>query len=351
MTIEKPPEAERRFDKRHPARLPAPGDNGECLVVTGLEVRFRRTDGDKVAVSDLSYSLSLGKTLAIIGESGSGKTVSARAVMGLLPAAADVRGSIVLGGKELIGRSDAEMRAIRGRDVSMVFQDSARSLDPTMRIGTQIVEAARAHGELSRAAARKRAIELLRRVGMSDPERRMYQYAHELSGGMQQRTMIAIAIACKPQILIADEATTALDVTTQAQVMELLLDLQREYGMALLMISHDLALAANYADEVLVMYAGKAVERAPTQILFRDVRMPYTDALLSAVPRPDPLSRGAPPTIEGQPPERSLGSIGCSFSPRCASANMECQQQCPPLLEMDVGHFVACWHPLSGRNA
>ncbi|HYW26246.1 MAG TPA: ABC transporter ATP-binding protein, partial [Terriglobales bacterium] len=257
------------------------------LEVTDLQVRLRRGDREVRAVRGLTYRVTAGRTLAIIGESGSGKTVSCRAVMGLLPATAVVSGSAKLDGKELLGLPPSEMREHLGADVAMVFQDPVRSLNPTMRIGAQITEAIHEHLPMSGGEAGQRAVELLERVRIPLARRRFHEYPHQLSGGMRQRVMIAIALACHPRLLIADEATTALDVTTQAQIMELLLELQREMGMALIFISHDLSLAASYADEVMVMYAGRAVERAPTRTLFAHVRMPYTRALLDAIPRLD----------------------------------------------------------------
>lgn len=324
--------------------------SGDLLRVTGLEVRFPQHGRSIRAVNGLSYSLREGRTLAIIGESGSGKTVSARAVMGLLPQSAEIGGSIVFGGTELVGRSEAAMQSVRGREIGMVFQNPDRSLNPTMRVGTQIIEAARTHLRLSRADARKHAVDLLRRVQMPDPERRIYEYPHQLSGGMLQRVMIATAIACNPKLLIADEATSALDVTTQMQVMNLLMELQQEYGMALIIISHDLGLAASYAEDVLVMYAGQAVERAPTRAIFHSVRMHYTLALLDAVPRIDgPISQSLA-TTEGQPPDLSMDAVGCPFAPRCRAAQQDCLETAPPLVEHEPGHHFACWHPIGNSD-
>ena len=232
------------------------------LDVSDLRVQFRSRGRVVNAVQGVSFTVEPGRTLAIIGESGSGKTVSAYAVLGLLPRTAQVSGSIRFDGIELVGRGEKDLREHRGRNAAMVFQDPERSLNPTMRIGTQITEAIKTHLPLGRAEAHERAVELLRMVRLPTPERRFYEYPHQLSGGMRQRVVIAIALACEPRLLIADEATTALDVTTQAQIMDLLLGLQQELGTALVMISHDLALAASYAEEVLVMYAGRVVERA-----------------------------------------------------------------------------------------
>src|SRR6204780_5862979 len=257
------------------------------LEVEDLRVAFAVGGREVRAVDGVSYRVEAGRTLAIIGESGSGKTVGCRAIMGLLPAGAAISGSARLRGSELIGLSDAQLRKYRGSDMAMVFQDPARSLNPTMRVGSQITEAIRTHRKVSRSEAHTEAVELLRLVRIPAPERRYHEYPHQLSGGMRQRVMIAIALACRPKLLIADEATTALDVTTQAQIMELLLELQAELGMALIMISHDLGLAASYADEVIVMYAGKIVEQAQARRLFGaggSVKMRYTRALLDAIP-------------------------------------------------------------------
>jgi oligopeptide/dipeptide ABC transporter ATP-binding protein len=270
--------------------------------------------------------------------------------MGLLPIAAVVTGSASFAGTQLIGLTDDQMRAHRGADVAMVFQDPTRSLNPTMRIGSQIAEAVRAHQRVSKTQARQRAVALLRLVRMPLPERRCSEYPHQLSGGMRQRVMIAIALACRPKLLIADEATTALDVTTQAQIMELLLELQAELGMALMLISHDLALAASYADEVIVMYAGRIVEQAPAARLFSRVRMPYTQALLEAIPQLERPAHSPLPVIGGRPPDLSALPAGCSFAPRCRHAADDCRATEPPLAEHEPGHRWACWHPVNGEH-
>jgi oligopeptide/dipeptide ABC transporter ATP-binding protein len=325
---------------------PGPDEPQTLLDVRDLRVRFHRAGRAVHAVNGLSYRLAPGRMLAIIGESGSGKSVSSRALMGLLPPSAQVTGSARFDGTELVGLPEREMRSRRGADIAMVFQDPARSLNPTMRIGTQITEAVRAHdgpdGAVSRAAARVRAVELLQMVRL--PAARFAEYPHQLSGGMRQRVMIAIALAGRPRLLVADEATSALDVTTQAQIMELLVELQQQLGMAVILISHDLALAASYADDVVVMYGGRAVERAPADRLFASVRMPYTRALLGSIPLLERPAHTTLPVVPGQPPDATTQPSGCPFRPRCGSATERCATA-PPLAEDEPGHWFACWHP------
>ncbi len=321
------------------------------LDIEDLKVTFTGRGKSEVhAVDGVSYRVYAGQTLAIVGESGSGKTVSCRAVLGLLPAGAVVTGSARFQGTQLIGLTDDQLREHRGADIAMVFQDPARSLNPTMRVGAQIAEAVRAHRQASRKEAKEQAVDLLRLVHMPLPERRCTEYPHQLSGGMRQRVMIAIALACRPKLLIADEATTALDVTTQAQIMDLLLELQAELGMALMLISHDLGLAGAYADEVVVMYAGRIVEQAPAARLFGQVRMPYTQALVEAIPRLERPAHAPLPVIGGQPPDGAR-PVGCSFAPRCRRAADDCRAAAPPLAEHQPGHRWACWHPVNGGAA
>ena len=333
----------------------APGAGGRAaapalLEVGDLHVRFRSKRRSVFAVNGISYSLASNHTLAIVGESGSGKTVGARALMGLLPASAEVRGSVRFRGRELIGLSNQQIRQHRGSDLAMVFQDAARSLDPTMRVGAQITEGIRSHLRLGRKEAERRALDLLGLVRIPEPRRRFLEYPHQLSGGMRQRVMIAIALACDPAILIADEATTALDVTTQAQIMELLLDLQARLGMSIILISHDLGLAASYADEVLVMYAGRIVEQAPTEALFDNVRMPYTRVLLDAIPRIGRPSHTLLPVVDGRPPDLLRLPEGCAFSTRCPVALDRCQSERPTLEEHEPDHRWACWQTQAGAG-
>jgi oligopeptide/dipeptide ABC transporter ATP-binding protein len=328
----------------------AAGGEAPLLAVSDLRVDFHSAGRHVRAVDGLSYEVRRGQTVAMIGESGCGKTVSSRALMGLLPQTAHVAGSIRFDGQELVGLAERRIREYRGSSIAMVFQDPTRSLNPTMRIGAQIVEAVRAHGGTSRDAARERALELMRLVRLPAVAERYEQYPHQLSGGMRQRIMIAIAIAGNPKLLIADEATTALDVTTQAQIMELLRDIQRRLGMALLMISHDLGLAATFADEVLVMYAGRAVERAPTQKLFEQVRMPYTRALLDSIPRLEDPPHMTLNVVPGQAPNLAALPAGCPFAPRCPRATDECRENDPPFSEQEPEHSWACWHPYGPQD-
>jgi oligopeptide/dipeptide ABC transporter ATP-binding protein len=321
------------------------------LDVEDLRVTFPGRGREVHAVDGVSYRVYAGQTLAIVGESGSGKTVSCRAVMGLLPPGALITGSARFQGRQLIGLSDDQLREHRGANIAMVFQDPARSLNPTMRVGAQIAEAVRAHQDVSKAQAKAQAVDLLRLVHIPLPERRSVEYPHQLSGGMRQRVMIAIALACRPRLLIADEATTALDVTTQAQIMDLLLELQAELGMALMLISHDLGLAGAYAHEVIVMYAGRIVEQAPAARLFNRVRMPYTQALFEAIPRLERPAHAPLPVIGGRPPDASDLPPGCSFAPRCRLAADDCLAAAPPLDEHEAGHRWACWHPVDGGTS
>ncbi len=341
------------------ARASGPAGAPPVLEVRDLSVRFRPRGRDLVrAVSGLSYTVPAGRTVAIIGESGSGKTASSRAIMGLLPRSAQVSGSVLLSGTELIGLSPRSLRRHRGRDVAMIFQDPARSLNPTMKVGPQVAEAVRAHRKVSRAEARERVIELFKLVRLSAPEQRYNEYPHQFSGGMRQRVMIAMALSCSPKLLIADEATTALDVTTQAQIMRLLAELQEQLGMAILMISHDLGLAASYADEVVVMYAGRTVERAPVRELFGSVRMPYTARCSARCPGSTgprtprcPWSRAARRTCRRRCP--------AARSRRAARGpGTKCAERRPAFAEHKPGHWYACWYPLpdagqpvTGRSA
>ncbi|WP_353112358.1 ABC transporter ATP-binding protein [Microbacterium sp.] len=318
-----------------------PGSDDRALTVTDLTVEFETEDLVANAVQDVSFHVDRGETLAIVGESGSGKSVTARALMGLVGAPGRVTsGSIRLGDEELVGRPAREMRAIRGSRIAMVFQDSLSALNPVFTIGQQLGETLRVHRGLSRRAARAKAIELLERVRIPDPERRVDQYPHEFSGGMRQRAMIAMSIALEPEVLVADEPTTALDVTVQAQIMALLADLQRERRMALVLITHDLGVVAQRADRVAVMYAGRIVEQGTTRELFRAPAHGYTRALLEAIPRPD-ASSGRMVAIPGTAPGLSGRTTGCAFAPRCAFAVDACREGLVTTTVTE-GHVTAC---------
>jgi oligopeptide/dipeptide ABC transporter ATP-binding protein len=320
------------------------------LAVNDLGVTFMVRGAELRAVDGVSFVLEKGRTLGIVGESGSGKSVTARAIMGLLPPIKSrLSGSVRLEDKELVGLTEHQWRQYRGTAISLVFQDPMRSLNPTLRIGLQITEALRSHRGLGKAEAQEAAIDLLSKVRMPAPKQRFHEYPHQLSGGMRQRVMIAIAISCHPQLLIADEPTTALDVTTQAQVMDLLMELQREFQMGLIFISHDIGLAADYTDEIAVMYAGKIVEQAPTRDLIEHARMPYTRALLEAIPRLDAPSHLALPALSGRPPDPIALPPGCAFNPRCAYAQDRCKSEAPVLVG-DARHRWACWFPVGEEH-
>jgi peptide/nickel transport system ATP-binding protein len=305
-------------------------------------------------VDGVSWSLARGEILGIVGESGCGKSMTALSIMGLVPdPPGRVEGSVRLGGRELVGLAESEMRRIRGNAISMIFQEPMTSLDPVMRVGKQIAESLVLHQGLSRGAAHARAVEMLRRVRVPEAERRAEQYPHQLSGGMRQRVMIAMALACQPAVLLADEPTTALDVTIQAQILRLMLDLRREFGTAIVLITHDLGVIAETADRVVVMYAGRKVEEAPVARLFAEPRHPYTVGLLGAVPRVDRAGTGARKAlaeIAGMVPALDREIIGCRFAPRCPIATDLCRREEPPL-EMSVpGHLAACWHAARARE-
>jgi len=319
---------------------------GPLLEVSDLRTHFLTGRGAVRAVDGVSFTLERGRTLGVVGESGSGKTVLARSIMGLLPARNVVRtGEVTYDGRRLTGLSPAELREVWGAEISMVFQDPMTSLNPVVRIGRQITETMRFHLELPEAESRARAAELLRSVGIPEPERRLRAYPHELSGGMRQRVTIAIALACGPRLLLADEPTTALDVTVQAQILSLLGRQQRERFMAMILVTHDLGVVAGRTDEIAVMYAGRIVERAPTEVLFSDMRMRYTQALFRSIPRiTDPGHRRLQ-AIGGRPPDLVAPPRGCPFAPRCRYARERCHAEAPALTEAGPGHTYACWYP------
>ena len=317
----------------------------ETLVqVRNLSVDFRAGRAVSHAVKGVSFSIGKGETVALVGESGSGKTVSALSILRLLnyPAATHPSGEIYFAGRNLMSAGGEEMREIRGGRISIIFQEPMTSLNPLHTIEKQVGETLRVHLGLDAAAARARTLELLTRVGIREPEKRLAAYPHQLSGGQRQRVMIALALANEPDLLIADEPTTALDVTIQAQILDLLSDLQQRLGMAILIITHDLGVIAEVADQVLVMYAGRIVESADVSDLFADPQHPYTIGLLGSIPRID-VDRKRLATIEGTVPSPNNQPKGCRFAPRCPFADLRCRQQPPPLRDIAPGHQVACW--------
>ncbi|MFA1550541.1 ABC transporter ATP-binding protein [Actinomadura chokoriensis] len=324
--------------KDDPAPEPEP-----LLRVDDLHVRFRVRGQDVHAVNGLSYTLDEGETLAILGESGSGKSVAAQAVMGILdvPPARVERGSVRLRGVELLGLPERRRRAYRGDRISMIFQDALTALNPVFTVGDQLREMYRVHRGLGRRAARDKAVELMERVRIPSAAERLGDYPHQFSGGMRQRIMIAMALALEPDVLIADEPTTALDVTVQAQIMRLLAGLQDELRMGMVLITHDLGVVAGVADRIVVMYAGSVAEQAPARELYARPAHPYTKGLLASVPRLD--RRGAPLVpIKGAPPNPAALPPGCPFQPRCSRAEARCAAERPPLVNVAPGHDAAC---------
>jgi peptide/nickel transport system ATP-binding protein len=321
---------------------------GALLSLQSVGVRLTTPRGPLQAVDDVSLSLAAGRTLGIVGESGSGKTMLSRAVLRLLPRYAQLSGRVLLDGQDLTTLAPEAMRQLRGRSLAVVFQDPMTSLNPVLTIGTQIIETLQAHLEMDRAAARVRAMELLSAVGIPAPEQRVRQYPHHLSGGMRQRVAIAIALSCEPRLLIADEPTTALDVTVQAQILDLLAREQARRQMAMVLITHDLGVVAGRADEVAVMYAGRVVERAPTRALFKSMRMPYTQALLSAIPKIDAAPHSLLPAIPGRPPDMTRLPAGCAFAPRCARSLDQCVNLRPSMQRSPgTDHEYACWNAIA----
>jgi oligopeptide/dipeptide ABC transporter ATP-binding protein len=320
---------------------------GRLLEVDDLRTSFRTGAGVVRAVDGVSLTLDRGRTLGIVGESGSGKSVLSRSIMGLLPRRNVVReGTVTYDGQRLDTLPDRRRRELWGTEMAMVFQDPMTALNPVLKIGNQITEGLRHHLNVDRRTARQNAIALLRSVGIPEPERRLSQYPHELSGGMRQRVMIAVALACGPKLLFADEPTTALDVTVQAQILNLLARQQRERNMAMILVTHDLGVVAGRADDIAVMYAGQIVEKAPTATLFRNVRMPYTEALLRSIPKLDEPRHARLQAIPGRPPQLVDPPNGCRFAPRCPYAQAKCHVAAPPLVESEPGHEYRCWFPV-----
>ena len=316
------------------------------LSVENLATQFSTSSGLVRAVDGVSWDVQEGETVALVGESGCGKSVTALSIMRLVsePAGRIVSGQIMFKGRNLRDLSEEEMRKVRGREIGMIFQEPMTSLNPVLTIGRQLTEGLEIHLGLTPAQARTRAIELLGLVGIPDAARRLKQYPHQFSGGMRQRMMIAMALACDPPLILADEPTTALDVTIQAQILELMKDLSRRLGVAMLIITHNLGVVARYADRVNVMYAGRIIERATARELYGSPRHPYTHGLLRSVPRLDEPRRERLAPIEGQPPDLTRLPRGCAFFPRCRWRVERCESEAPPLRPIETdGHITACW--------
>jgi len=333
-------------------RFPVAGSGAApLLVVDDLHTTFTTPRGPLRAVDGVSFSLGHNETLGIVGESGSGKTVLSRSIMSLLPRTdVEQTGSVIFDGREMVGAPAGELRALWGAKIAMVFQDPMAALNPVVRIGRQITESLRLHLDLDRREATAQALSLLGQVGIASPEIRIRSYPHQLSGGMRQRVMIAIALACSPRLLLADEPTTGLDVTVQAQILDLLVEMQVERNMAVILVTHDLGVVATRADRIAVMYAGRIVEIAAAERIFGDTAMPYTRALLESTPRISNASHTRLAAIDGRPPDLSVPISGCAFSERCPSATERCGIEAPPLTSAsdDPTHLFACWNPLPG---
>jgi len=325
---------------------------GTAIDIKGLQTYLFTRSGIVKAVDDVSFSLRRGETLAIVGESGCGKSMTALSIMRLVPNPPGkiVGGTITLEGRDLLQLDEAEMRDIRGNDISMIFQEPMTSLNPVLTIGHQIAEALRLHQDLSKSAAAEKAVEMLRLVKIPEASQRAREYPHQLSGGMRQRAMIAMALACNPRVLIADEPTTALDVTIQAQILDLILELQKQLGTAVILITHNLGVVAETAQRVIVMYAGRKVEEAEVDALFAEPLHPYTHGLLASIPRLEIMagrnsaSVGRLQEIPGMVPALNNLPPGCVFAPRCAFADDRCRSQYPAYEQLRPGHWVACWH-------
>ncbi len=317
------------------------------LEINNLKTYIRQRQSEVHAVDGVSLSIEAGETLGLVGESGCGKTMTGMSIMHLLPNGGYIAaGSIRLGDRELVGLGEKELRHVRGNDVAVIFQDPMTSLNPTMQVGEQIAESVRIHRHASKRDALQRAEEVLGLVGMPRPKERLKDYPHQLSGGLRQRVMIAMALSCEPKLLIADEPTTALDVTIQLQILELLYELKQRLHMAVLLITHDMGVIAGRADRVMVMYAGKIVESASTVDLFENMRHPYTEALLASIPRLDQRSDAVLYSIPGLPPDLSHPPAWCRFQPRCRYATTRCHEE-EPLLTGSSDHQYACFNPVS----
>ncbi|MCR1935344.1 ABC transporter ATP-binding protein [Clostridium tepidum] len=327
----------------------------KILEVKDLKVSYHTYAGEVQSVRGVNFYLNEGETLAIVGESGCGKTVTAKAIMKLIqePPGEIKKGSkIIFNGKNILNMKEQELRQLRGSDISMIFQDPMTSLNPTMKVGKQIAESLVIHRKMNKTEALKEAIKILELVNIPNPEKRANQYPHEFSGGMRQRAMIAIALACDPKILIADEPTTALDVTIQAQIMDLIGDLQKKLNTSVIMITHDLGVVADTAHRIQVMYAGQIIERGSTDEIFYNPKHPYTLALLQSVPRLDTKHKGKLYSLEGTPPNLIRPPKGCPFASRCEQCMKICKEQMPKVTEITDTHKVCCWlqHPMAPKG-
>lgn len=314
------------------------------LEVKNLSISFYNKSGEIQAVRDISYQLKKGEVLGIVGESGSGKSVSSHGILRLTPDTGKVKsGEILFHGADILKMSKKELRELRGNKIAMIFQDPMTCLDPLFTVEYQLNESLKKHTDLDKESRRKRMIELLELVGINQPERRIKQYPYELSGGMRQRIMIAMALSCDPELLIADEPTTALDVTIQAQIIDLLKELKEKLGMAIIFITHDLGVVSDICDKIVVMYAGKIVESGDSRQIFYRKKHPYTEGLLASVPDIESDVNEPLKPIKGNPPDMSHVKPGCAFAPRCRSAMRICVRENPPLLEVEEHHEAACW--------
>jgi oligopeptide/dipeptide ABC transporter ATP-binding protein len=320
------------------------------LKLENLNVSFRTPRGQLKAVRDVSIELQAGESLGVVGESGSGKTVLSRATMGLLPSTATRTGAIWYQGQDISLLPKEKVRELWGIGMAMIFQDPMTALNPVRRIGSQVTESLTVRLGMDKKAARERAIELLKRVRIPDPEAMLRKFPYQLSGGMRQRIMIAIAVSCNPELLFADEPTTALDVTVQAQVLELLDELREEFNTAMILVTHDLGVVAGHTDKIAVMYAGDLVEYAPTKELFANMKMPYTEALLKSIPRLETPTGTRLPVIEGRLPDPTKDEPGCAFANRCPYVQDKCRAEKPPLKSDGNDHFYRCWFPIGGNK-
>jgi oligopeptide/dipeptide ABC transporter ATP-binding protein len=320
------------------------------LKIDGMSVSFATPRGDLRAVNDVTIELLKGESLGVVGESGSGKTVLSRATMGLLPSTATRTGTITYNGKVISELPKDEVRELWGTGMAMIFQDPMTALNPVRRIGSQLTESLTVRLGMDKKAAKLKAIELLKRVRIPDPESMLRKFPYQLSGGMRQRIMIAIAVSCEPELLFADEPTTALDVTVQAQVLDLITELRKEFNMAMILVTHDLGVVAGHTDKIAVMYAGDVVEYAPTRQLFSNMKMPYTEALLKSIPRLETPTGSRLPVIEGRLPDPTKNEPGCPFALRCPYVQEKCRAEKPPLKDAGNNHFYRCWFPIGGEK-